>query len=512
MSGVPPARRRTGGRSSLVRNTTGSSVPILLGYVFSFIVAPLMLSRLGLAAFGVWAVTGSLAAYAALSDLGMRRALGRFIALYDTGGDDRAVRECVGLGISIMTVVGTLMAITAVFAAPLLQRSLGVLSVEDMRVTLLCSVVISMSWGFSSVFNSMNTGLRRMVPAGIATTTALVLNFLFSVGALLVSTELVTYAIANAAAGVLGVGASFVAMWYVWRSFPIAIPSRRVIRDVLSYSLKAQVHGISGIVNMQTGKLILAFFVSVEATAVYEIATRVTRAVKGVALQTISAMVPTATAHIVEHGRESIPAWYRHYNRRVAALALPLFLLASLTAPFLLVAWLGNLPEKSAVVISVLCLAYAVSITIEVGMTTSNADGNPGMVALNSAMTAALNVLLMVALAPLFGFWGILAGTALAVTIGAAIFVVRFHRRYKIPFADYFRSVGPPAALAFGLLAPFLVLPLFGDFVLDSRLASVSVVASVATIYGLTYWAAASRLGYLPEKLSLRRARIRQIA
>jgi hypothetical protein len=83
----------------LFRNTAAATVALVTGYVFSFIVAPIMLWRLGLAQFGVWAVTGAFATYAGLMDLGITRGLGRFIAFYHARGDRRAVEQLFTLGL-----------------------------------------------------------------------------------------------------------------------------------------------------------------------------------------------------------------------------------------------------------------------------------------------------------------------------------------------------------------------------------------------------------------------------
>ena len=73
----------------LFKNTLAQSAGLLVGYLFSFLLAPLMISRLGLDKFGVWAVTGAFATYAGLLDLGVGRSLARFVALFDAGGDRR---------------------------------------------------------------------------------------------------------------------------------------------------------------------------------------------------------------------------------------------------------------------------------------------------------------------------------------------------------------------------------------------------------------------------------------
>ena len=78
-----------------------------------------MLHQLGLDLFGVWAVTGAMATYAGLLDLGITRSLARFIALYDVEDDRPAIRECVGLGLIAVSAVGAVGAVACRVTAPL---------------------------------------------------------------------------------------------------------------------------------------------------------------------------------------------------------------------------------------------------------------------------------------------------------------------------------------------------------------------------------------------------------
>ena len=44
--------------ASLVRNTVAQSAPLMLGYLFNLLSAPVILSGLGIRQFGIWALTG----------------------------------------------------------------------------------------------------------------------------------------------------------------------------------------------------------------------------------------------------------------------------------------------------------------------------------------------------------------------------------------------------------------------------------------------------------------------
>jgi O-antigen/teichoic acid export membrane protein len=496
----------------LFKNTAAQSASFLTAYLFSLVLAPVMLAQLGLAQFGVWAVTGALATYMGLADLGITRSLAYFVARYDVEGDRRAIAECIGLGLLAITAVSAVASALAVVMAPPLAGSLDTVSVDDLRVVLLCSVAIFSFTAYRRVLNSVDVGLRRMVPPNVANVATNTINFAFSLAALLTHPDLVAYGAANAASYLIGIGAAAISTWHVWGSIPVAWPSRARAREVVGFGIKAQVHGLADLINLQTDKIILALAVGVRAAGTYEIAARVVQAVRAVGLLTIAAMIPTLTAHIAQHGRDALPRLYRRYTTSTVALAFPVFALACVTAPFLLKAWLGEVPADAVGVVVLLTLAYLCSMSCEVGMNIATSDGRPGLVASNSILTAAVNIALTVALAPLLGFWGVLAGTVLALSAGSARWVIRFHRTYRLPADDYFRAVLPPAALSLGLAAPFAlwVLHVWSDDV--SRVTAAGVVALVTVAYGGIYWLAASDLRLLPAKLTLRPVRGGRIA
>lgn len=494
------------------RNSLAQSGSLGLGFLFSFLLAPLMISRLGLDQFGVWAVTGALAAYAGLLDLGIGRSLIRFIATFDAEDNPRRVGECVGLGLLAVTAVGAVAALVVTAAAPILSDALGVLDTEEMRLVALSSVGIWTFNGYQTVFNAVGLGKQQMIPPNIATSIGLTINFAFSVAALLLSTDLVVYAAANAAAGVFAVIPAFVLMRRLVARRPYwHLPSRPLVRQVLGYSVKDQIGWIADLVNFETDKVVIALVVGVEAAAIYEIASRVVMGVRSAALMTISAIVPAAAARIVAEGREVIGSMFRHYTLRSCGIAFPLFALTSAVAPFLLVAWLGEAPGESALLVPLLTLAFAFNISTGVGSTIALGAGHPGVVSVNAVLIAAANIVLTVALAPLFGIWGVVLGTFLALTLGSLLFIHRFVRLFDLAWRDFLDAVLPTGALAVLLALPpaALVIAVGAP---DGRLPAVVLLAVSVPAYALPYWYLATRFDFLPEKMRLPRVRPRSAA
>lgn len=487
---------------SLFRNTASQSAPTVASFALSIVLAPIMLDRLGLAQFGVWAVTGALAQYAKLFDLGVTRSLARFVALYDARDDRRGIEETMAVGVVAVAVLGVVTLTAAALAAPLVSDVLGVLDADEMRVVLLSSVGILLCALLANVINAVPVGLRQMGPPNVAATAASVLNFVVSVVVLILSTSLATYAVANLAASLFSMTFCFAALAYVWSRPYLSRPNRGRAREIVGFGLKSQMVTAAELVNVQTDKLIIAAMLGPRTAGAYEIANRVVQGVLAFGTMTLSALIPTATAEIVERGKTVIEEFYARYTQRSLAIALPLFGVLCVSCPFLLVAWLGERPPDTDQIVILLSFAFAASLTTGVAMTLVMADGHPGLVAQTAVLVVVLNVSSTLIVAPIFGLWGVLIATFCAEVIASAVFLIRFHRRYSFGWRDFWNAVGPPATLSVLAALPFALIYVAGVEIPTERGPALLGLIATGGTYGLICWLVGSRLRLLPEKLS----------
>lgn len=494
----------------IFRNTAAQSMPVVTTFLFGFILAPIMLSRLGLAQFGVWAVTGALAQYARLLDLGITNSISRFVALYDAEGNRRKVEETIGIGIIAAAVAGLLTLIAATVAAPLVQDVLGVISVGEMRVVLLCAAGITASYLFAAVVSAVPVGLRQMAPPNLAATAGNVVNFVASLVALGLSTRLEVYALANLGAAIVGMLFAFVALAWVWARPLLRRPSRGHSRTLISFGVKSQLVTLADLVNVQTDKLIIAAMLGPRTAGTYEIANRVVQGVFSLGVLTLSALIPTATADLVKRGKQVIVEYLERYTVRSLAIALPLFGAVCVSAPYLLQAWLNEIPDESVQIICLLSFSFAVNMTTGVAMTLVVSDGAPGLVAQTATMLVVLNVAATLAAAPIFGLWGVLIATVLAQVLASGVFLVRWHRRYSLGMRTYFEAVGKPSAVVFGAALPFALWYLFGNGAIpDGRPLALVGVALTGGVYIVACWLLESHWEMLPDRLNYRSVRRR---
>jgi O-antigen/teichoic acid export membrane protein len=486
------------------KNTAAQSTPFVVSSVLSFVLAPILLTQLGLAAFGVWAVTGSLAQYAGLLDLGTSRAVARYVALHDAQGHRRLAQEVVTASLLIVSAMGVVAAGLAIALAPVVAGALHALTDGQMRAVLLASVTMFLAQTYARVLSGLPIGLLRMVPPNIAFVANSVINFGLSVAILYASPSLVHYAWANAAASVLGLLLMLVAVRLTWRDRILRVPARRTVRDLVGFSLKSQVDWLSTLINYQTDKVIVAVIVGVRAAAAYEIGARLAISAKVVGGLLYSAMGPTATREIARFGRAALVRFQQRYMRVAVGLAFPVFPLTALLAQPFLTAWLGTVPERAAATVAILSAAYFVNIVTGLPSVLAAADGHPGITAYGAGMGALLNVLCTVALAPLLGFYGVLGGTFVAIVAGSFLLLWRFGRAYDISLRSMLAEALAPGAVSVGLAAVGALL-LRGRLGVTDRWAALLEVVLIVAGYGFLYWLVAARLGFLPARLIPRR-------
>jgi O-antigen/teichoic acid export membrane protein len=487
--------------SALFRNTLAQSASLVTAIVFSFLLAPVMIDRLGLAQFGVWAVTGALAQYARLLDLGITNALSRFVALHDAEGDRRAVEETIGVGLLAACGVGVLMIAVAALAAPVVSDVLGVLSTGEMRIVLVSAAGISIMLLVDAVLIALPIGLRQMIPPNVAGTASNTVNFLFSIGALVLSTELTTYALANVAAGVISVFFSLAALLYVGKPPFARRPSLKRGRGILSFGLKSQLVTLADLVNLQTDKLVIAALLGPKTAGAYELANRAVQGVLSLGTLTLSAMIPTATADIVKRGRQVIREYFTRYSVRSLSIALPLFGALCVSVPYVFVLWLGEIPPDTVEIVILLSLTFAVNMTTGVPMTLVVSDGHPGVVAQTAVLLVILNISATIVAAPLFGLWGVLLATVAAQLVVSTIFMIRFGRRYSFPRSVFAEALTAPLALTLLAAVPFALWYVFVGTIPDERGPALIGTLATGGVYGVVCWLVGSRLELLPETL-----------
>jgi O-antigen/teichoic acid export membrane protein len=482
------------GRLSLAVNSVAQSTPKLLAYLLSFASAPIVVSGLGLRGYGIWALTGALAQYAMLIDLGTGISLARYIAA--NAEDDRRCGQYLAIGWISVVAVTAMLAVAVLPAAAIVSDAIGGIAPGQLRIVLWSSTALICCSLLTAVITALPLGRRRMVVPNIGIAIGSVLNFIASVGSIALGAHLTGYAVANAGAGAVSV---LILAAFVVRAegrLPLGRPRRADARDFFAYAIKSQVVRCMDLVNFQTDKIVIGFSVGVRAAGAYELANRAAIAVRQVGIDASSAIDIELTAVWHQSGLAAVRARYKRFTELAASLGFPAVILMMAVAPLLLRAWLAHAPPTATAVLVALCAAYLTGVSTVAGYAVAIAAGEPGIVARTSLAAAGANIVLTAGLAPLFGIWGVLAGTVVALGGGSLAQVVMVHRRFGLPLSAYTDAVVP--ALGFFGLAAAPVAALAYAAPVHSRLSAAALLAVLAGAYLLACGAWAARAGRLP--------------
>jgi O-antigen/teichoic acid export membrane protein len=481
--------------ASLLRNTAAQSTPLLLGYVLSFASAPIVLAGLGIRDFGIWALTGAIAQYIALLD-GFGPSVSRFIALHQD--DRRACGEYIGAGLVSGTLVSGAAVAAAIVGAGPLSRALGGISTGDMRIVGIAAAVLLFSSCLSAAAAAFAIGHRRMVVPNLGLTIGSVAGFVASVGSIALGAGLPGYAMANAGAGLVSAFAVVVFVTMSEGRLPVSWPSRKRLLGFTGYSLKYQVVSFAFLLNYQTDKIVIAFSVGPSAAGAYELGNRVAAAARQIGVYPTTALLPTMTADFARGGIDAIRWRYARLTEITVTFAFPPLFLAAALAPLLLGAWLSNVPPDTTAVLAALSIGYVANASSGVSYVFAASASDPGLPARAGAVTALANLLLTAALAPIFGLWGVLAGTVLALTVGAFLQIFAVHRRFALPLQDYWRAVVPPVRVCLLLSLPAAIVG-YSSALTGRTLQAVATVA-ISLLYLALYATWAVRTDRVPVK------------
>jgi O-antigen/teichoic acid export membrane protein len=471
----------------------------VLGYIFSFLSAPIIVAGLGIQQFGIWALTGAIAQYIGLLD-GFGPSISRFIAADQENHDNDG--EYIAMGVFSAILVSAVAFAGAVAGARVLSRTLHGISTSDMRIVGISAAVLLFSGLLSSVASAFAVGRCRMIAPNLGLSIGVVVNFVASVGSILMGAGLPGYALANAGAGLVS---ALLVTILVIRSegrIPLAWPARGRVAGFAGYSLKYQMVRLADLINYQTDKIVIGLTVGPSAAGAYELANRVAAAARQVGVYPMSALVPTLTADMPRLGIEGIRNRYARLTEISAAVGFPPLLLAAALAPVLLGAWLSDVPHYTTAVLAALSLAYIANVSSGVGFVLGAAAGDPGIAARTSAGTAVANLAFTAGLAPVFGMWGVLSGTVIALTGGALLQVVMIHRRFSVPLQSYFEAVMPSLKVCTLLGVPVAALS-YSGFV-TGRAPQAAAVVLLSLAYVMLYASWAVRAGRVPQSIGHR--------
>ena len=479
---------------------------MLVHLAVAFVLAPVLLHRLGDASYGIWVLVLSLTGYFGLFDLGVRSAVVRFTAAHHATGDREGLRQRVSSALVANTGIAAIVLLAAIAAAYLAPQwfhvPLAALSVVRAMVLVMGADAAA---GFPcSVFGGVLEGLQRYAFLNFTQIAVSLGRGALIVAALHVGGGLLAITIAAVAAHLAG---SCVIVGHALRLLPAlslrAGLSRGALRAMGGHSAPAFLMSIADRVRFQADALVIGVFAAPAAIAYFALAARLSD-VLGNVVQMMAQVVTPASSHLHAAGdNQRMREVLLRANQACAWLMLPGAALFVLCGKSVIAFWVGERYAGIYPVFVVLLSVKAMFFSQAAAPRVLLGIGRHGRFVRLLALEAALNLLLSVALVQRWGILGVALGTALPMSVTAIALLPRLLSRVTgVSALTYLRMVY--AAPAFCAVVVLLLGGAAGTLVQNSwsRLLAASMVLLVTAVLIVRFrrHVAASRMPALQQE------------
>lgn len=408
-----------------VRNVLANWTGYVVGLVVTFFLSPLIVNHLGASAYGVWTLLGTLTAYLGLLDLGIRSAVTRYVARYESGGDHGPAIQIVSAALAIfVAMAGCALAASVVLG--LVAPSVFYIPAEYRVSAVIVAALAGASTGVALVngaFGGVIVGLQRFdLTCGVDVATALVRAALV-LGVITYGGGLVELAVAQFVASVAG------ALFTLWLALRI-LPGLRLrptwspshLRLIVSYGGYAFVAQLASSVIDRASVIVIGAFLPMTAVTVFAIASGLIDYARALMGGIRTTLAPRASALEGRGQRDALRALALQGARYCTLLALPIAATFALRGSSFIGLWMGaEYGGPSGAVLAVLAVrlvflgATGAAANVMLGASRERA------VARIFVVEAVVNVTAMLLLVQPFGLLGVAWGTAVPTVVAALL-------------------------------------------------------------------------------------------
>jgi O-antigen/teichoic acid export membrane protein len=462
-----------------------SGVAQVIPLLTNLAITPYLIRVLGLDQFGVWALVIALLATLTVLDGGVGASLVRFYAFHDARGDKASIGRLVAGSMLLFLTFGALVSLVGLALAPSVVHLLKIpraLEHEAVLVLRLFGPLVALALITNSATSLLQATSRfaALSAVTLGSSVVYVVAVVLLVGGSSALPMLVAATALRYAVLLLG-GLGLAARAMSFRR-PL-LPEAPVRREFRRYAVRMQVSGITMVVNGEMDALVIGALLPVRNVGLYMVGYQAATALRSLPLYAFPPLHARMTGVFARAGLPGAVAEFDALQERWLPVVLGYGVVATSAIGFGVEIWLGHGYGTSSLVAIVLMAGYTVHIAVT-GMRTCfvRSVGRPGLETRYSLVAMALNLVLTVPCAVLFGVVGVVAATATGIVAGSFYFA-----RLCSRLADLHDAV--PSARVLLSIAIAVAITILGEMELwETQLhgALPLLLAGVPALAGLT--------------------------
>lgn len=430
----------------------------------NLLIVPFIVAKLGREMYGVWVLVQVISGAFAFFDFGLGASIIKFVSQYWTLEKPEELNKIVSSSTIFFLAFSMLFGVCAYPLLPWLAvkvfqipSTLMAPALFSLRVGLIGFVFAGLANLFQSVlFGAQRMGMVNGVTLGVSglQTLGIFLVLYNGLGLQGMAVNHVLAAFALFVSAMIGAKRAIPSLAVKWR--PV---TKEAFRHLFAYGIKLQIITMTSFLIEHLNKIFIASLAGLQAVTSFDVAMKVINLVRLLPLLPLSALVPPVSALHTLGDRERLRSLYIRGTKYLVAVLVPVAAIAILAANPITELLFGNEFTMAAHAVQILTIAYGFNLFTGMGTTIVRGIGKPELEMQYALVSAFFNIILVYGLGSWFGYYGLLAGMALAIIAGSWFFVLKFHQIAEEIWG------GLDGELSKNLLA--IMLPALAVFLLD---------------------------------------------
>jgi O-antigen/teichoic acid export membrane protein len=422
-------------RKRFAFNSLAPSAIRFLVMPISFVITPYIVLHVGFGLYGTWALISTTLGYITLLDMALGTAYVRTVAdrsreryLEDVNGAAWAL-TWYNLGLTVLASL-VLIPFASVLGRNVFHIQPGLLTTWHGLIVVAC-LIFALS-AISLTFNLTLQGLQYIYEASLIDGCAQVAKMLSIVAGLHLGLSVWALALGSVCEMTTKSVLCYARVrchlpGYRWLFQPRSL---HFFRRNFTFSLWMQISRVTDFINQDLDAVLIGILTNTQNVGYYQVGTRLASLPSTLVGSTTSAYFPELVSRV---GRGDLEAAKRFYWNTLYILAMANGLLAggtvALAATFIPL-WFQREVPNAALVAALMSVTSAAALTTIPAGNYAWAHGKSAWVTLYGAIGAVINVGVTIVLAQRLGFLGVMWGSVIGISLGSAIFVCAFHRRF----------------------------------------------------------------------------------
>ena len=266
--------------------------------------------------------------------------------------------------------------------------------------------------------------------------------------------------------------------------------TKEMFKKLFSFAYKWQIVRASILFMVQADKLFITYFLSIGLVAFYHLAAVIAETGTLIPLLLVSALLPAFSEIDAKGERSKLIEGYTRITKYLGLIASPLFILIIISAPQIMMSWMGPGYERSVLIIQVLGVGWLCSVLGGVRSVVLQAIGKPGIETRVGIIAVVMNIPLSIIFILRFGFTGVAFGTSIALLFSVLYGFRKLHQELQIPLGVFIRNTFlKPLLLCICIgLSLWILTALFQETLFEpTRIWSLGVLVLKSTLFLIIY-------------------------